>query len=104
MVSGRLSMNNVNINSRNKVKELEVFSKSTTQMEKDRTQLQELFRFSVWSFSGVKLKGLIDAAENYHNVLAENRKLYNEELDLKGTMFSCTMELKDLSWYWHILF
>ncbi|XP_058209434.1 kinesin-like protein KIN-14C isoform X2 [Rhododendron vialii] len=87
MVSGRLSMNNVNINSRNKVKELEVFSKSTTQMEKDRTQLQELFRFSVWSFSGVKLKGLIDAAENYHNVLAENRKLYNEELDLKGTAF-----------------
>ncbi|KAA8520832.1 hypothetical protein F0562_011505 [Nyssa sinensis] len=35
---------------------------------------------------GVKLKGLIDAAENYHMVLAENRKLYNEVQDLKGNI------------------
>ncbi|KAI8530418.1 hypothetical protein RHMOL_Rhmol11G0056700 [Rhododendron molle] len=56
------------------------------------------------TWRGVKLKGLIDAAENYHNMLAENRKLYNEVQDLKGTLFSCTMELKDLSWHWHTLF
>ncbi|KAL6979582.1 hypothetical protein U1Q18_021240 [Sarracenia purpurea var. burkii] len=35
---------------------------------------------------GVKLKGLIDAAGNYHIVLAENRKLYNEVQDLKGNI------------------
>ncbi|XLS51932.1 hypothetical protein HN51_012609, partial [Arachis hypogaea] len=33
-----------------------------------------------------KLKGLADAAENYHVVLAENRKLYNEVQDLKGNI------------------
>ncbi|KAG5524889.1 hypothetical protein RHGRI_031534 [Rhododendron griersonianum] len=49
----------------------------------------EFFRFAsavtfplMWR--GVKLKGLIDAAENYHNILAENRKLYNEVQDLKA--------------------
>lgn len=34
--------------------------------------------------SGLRLKGLADAAENYHTVLAENRRLYNEVQDLKG--------------------
>ncbi|GAV83866.1 Kinesin domain-containing protein/CH domain-containing protein [Cephalotus follicularis] len=37
-------------------------------------------------YLGVKLKGLVDAAENYHVVLAENRKLYNEVQDLKGNI------------------
>ena len=37
---------------------------------------------------GLKLKELMDAAKNYHTVLAENRKLYNEVQDLKGTMLS----------------
>lgn len=35
---------------------------------------------------GVKLKGLVDAAQNYHAVLAENRRLHNEVQDLKGTI------------------
>ncbi|KAJ8439431.1 hypothetical protein Cgig2_001771 [Carnegiea gigantea] len=35
---------------------------------------------------GMKLKELLDAAENYHVVLAENRKLYNEVQDLKGNI------------------
>lgn len=35
---------------------------------------------------GINLKGLTDAAENYHMVLAENRKLYNEVQDLKGNI------------------
>lgn len=35
---------------------------------------------------GKKLKGLTDAAENYHMVLTENRKLYNEVQDLKGNI------------------
>ncbi|KAL0447862.1 UNVERIFIED_CONTAM: Kinesin-like protein KIN-14J [Sesamum latifolium] len=32
------------------------------------------------------MKGLIDAAQNYHSVLEENRKLYNEVQDLKGNI------------------
>ncbi|XP_049934156.1 kinesin-like protein KIN-14C [Nymphaea colorata] len=35
---------------------------------------------------GVNLKGLADAAQNYHIVLDENRKLYNEVQDLKGNI------------------
>ncbi|KAL9242816.1 hypothetical protein vseg_016780 [Gypsophila vaccaria] len=35
---------------------------------------------------GAKLKELVDAAENYHVVLSENRKLYNEVQDLKGNI------------------
>lgn len=38
--------------------------------------------------TGLKLKGLADAAQNYHVVLAENRKLYNEVQDLKGLSHS----------------
>jgi kinesin family protein C2/C3 len=29
---------------------------------------------------------LIDAAENYHKVLAENQKLFNEVQELKGIL------------------
>ncbi|XP_062074325.1 kinesin-like protein KIN-14J isoform X2 [Humulus lupulus] len=39
-----------------------------------------------FNYLGVKLKGLADAAENYHTVLAENRRLYNEVQDLKGNI------------------
>ncbi|KAK8690865.1 hypothetical protein V6N13_074391 [Hibiscus sabdariffa] len=39
-----------------------------------------------FNFLGIKLKGLVDAAENYHSVLAENRRLYNEVQDLKGNI------------------
>ncbi|CAA0820496.1 P-loop nucleoside triphosphate hydrolases superfamily protein with CH (Calponin Homology) domain [Striga hermonthica] len=35
---------------------------------------------------GLNLKGLIDAAQSYHSVLEENRKLYNEVQDLKGNI------------------
>ncbi|XP_057250832.1 kinesin-like protein KIN-14J isoform X2 [Beta vulgaris subsp. vulgaris] len=39
-----------------------------------------------FQFLGTKLKELVDAAENYHMVLAENRKLYNKVQDLKGNI------------------
>ncbi|GMJ04787.1 hypothetical protein like AT1G63640 [Hibiscus trionum] len=39
-----------------------------------------------FNFLGIKLKGLVDAAENYHSVLSENRRLYNEVQDLKGNI------------------
>ncbi|XP_050238761.1 kinesin-like protein KIN-14O isoform X2 [Mercurialis annua] len=35
---------------------------------------------------GVKLKSVADASENYHLVLAENRKMFNELQDLKGNI------------------
>ncbi|XP_052174513.1 kinesin-like protein KIN-14P [Diospyros lotus] len=35
---------------------------------------------------GIKLKAMADAAENYHAVLAENRKLHNEVQELKGNI------------------
>ncbi|XVF13121.1 hypothetical protein REPUB_Repub08aG0180900 [Reevesia pubescens] len=38
------------------------------------------------NYLGIRLKGLVDAAENYHSVLAENRRLYNEVQDLKGNI------------------
>ncbi|GER57524.1 P-loop nucleoside triphosphate hydrolasessuperfamily protein with CH (Calponin Homology) domain [Striga asiatica] len=41
---------------------------------------EEFYRF------GLNLKGLIDAAQSYHSVLEENRKLYNEVQDLKGNI------------------
>jgi hypothetical protein len=31
---------------------------------------------------------LVDAAENYHKVLSENQKLFNEVQELKGTFAS----------------
>ncbi|KAG6634066.1 kinesin-like protein KIN-14J isoform X1 [Carya illinoinensis] len=37
-------------------------------------------------YLGLKIKGLTEAAENYHVVLAENRWLYNEVQDLKGNI------------------
>ncbi|KAL4603838.1 hypothetical protein ACB092_10G152500 [Castanea dentata] len=37
-------------------------------------------------YLGSKLEGLADAAQNYHAVLAENRRLYNEVQDLKGNI------------------
>ncbi|CAN6714314.1 unnamed protein product [Malus baccata var. baccata] len=35
---------------------------------------------------GVKLQALADASENYHALLAENRKLFNEIQDLRGNI------------------
>lgn len=35
---------------------------------------------------GLRLKGLVDAAENYHRVLAENQRLFNEVQELKGNL------------------
>ncbi|XP_054824248.1 kinesin-like protein KIN-14J [Prosopis cineraria] len=39
-----------------------------------------------FKYLGKKLKSLAEAAENYHVVLTENRKLYNEVQDLKGNI------------------
>ncbi|KAJ6712478.1 KINESIN-4-LIKE ISOFORM X1, partial [Salix purpurea] len=100
--------------SKKRVKELESFSKSKSQRWKSKEgyyrifidyqsrALQELRAAAdsvkheilkakrsyteEFNFLGVKLKGLADAAANYHSVLAENRRLYNEVQDLKGNI------------------
>ncbi|KAM7531296.1 hypothetical protein LguiB_034706 [Lonicera macranthoides] len=100
--------------SRKKVKELEAFSESKfrrwkrkehgykTFLDFQSGSLQELrvgsesikqevlktqkIYSEEFNHFGLKLKGLVDAAQNYHIVLAENRKLYNEVQDLKGNI------------------
>nr|DAD39711.1 TPA_asm: hypothetical protein HUJ06_014034 [Nelumbo nucifera] len=64
------------------VLELRMASESIKQevINSKRNYLAEVSRL------GRKLKGLVDAAENYHMVLAENRRLYNEVQDLKGNI------------------
>ncbi|ESQ47441.1 hypothetical protein EUTSA_v10027628mg [Eutrema salsugineum] len=42
--------------------------------------------FEDLNYYGLKLKGVADAAKNYHVVLEENRKLYNEVQELKGNI------------------
>ncbi|XAR70292.1 Minus-end-directed kinesin ATPase [Bertholletia excelsa] len=100
--------------SRNKVKELESFSESKSRrwkrkelsykrslasqsgllqqlrlasesIKRDILKTQEVYSKEFY-YLGMKLKTLVDAAENYHTVLAENRKLYNEVQDLKGNI------------------
>ncbi|XP_022873860.1 kinesin-like protein KIN-14J [Olea europaea var. sylvestris] len=41
---------------------------------------EELYHF------GINLKGFVDSVQDYHSVLEENRKLYNEVQDLKGNI------------------
>lgn len=100
--------------SRKKTKELEALSESKFQTWNQKqnifqsfigSQLQsvqelrassELIKHEVvstkmrWSEEltsfGLKMKDLTDAAENYHTVLAENRKLFNEVQELKGNI------------------
>ncbi|KAF8379514.1 hypothetical protein HHK36_028952 [Tetracentron sinense] len=64
------------------LRELKVYSESFKLeiLETQRGYSEE------FSHLGSKLKGLADAAENYHMVLAENRRLYNEVQDLKGNI------------------
>ncbi|XP_020264885.1 kinesin-like protein KIN-14C isoform X2 [Asparagus officinalis] len=64
------------------IKNIRVESKSIKQ-EVFRTQ--EGWREEMTNL-GVKLKVLVDAAENYHAVVAENQRLYNEVLELKGNI------------------
>ncbi|KAK4842898.1 hypothetical protein QYF36_001445 [Acer negundo] len=102
------------IDSKKKVKELESFSESKSRRWKKKERAYQSFINSQYeaiqelrvafesikhevlktkknysdefNYLGLKLKGLIDAAENYHAVLAENRRLYNEVQDLKGNI------------------
>ncbi|CAA2966701.1 kinesin KP1 [Olea europaea subsp. europaea] len=100
--------------SRNKVKELEDFSESkflrwkrkehryvhfinsqfgslqelrlaSESLKEEVLKTKEIYADEVHHF-GLNLKELVEAAQNYHTVLEENRKLYNEVQDLKGNI------------------
>ncbi|GAA0139494.1 microtubule binding motor protein [Lithospermum erythrorhizon] len=53
-----------------------------------KQEVLKIKRFYIEEFNNFELevKGLVDAAQNYHVVLTENRKLYNEVQDLKGNI------------------
>ncbi|XP_057954477.1 kinesin-like protein KIN-14C isoform X2 [Malania oleifera] len=100
--------------SKNKVKDLEAYSESKCQRWNKKEHIYKIcmdFQFGALrglrsasesikqevlktqrSYSeefnrlGLKLKALADAAGNYHEVLAENRRLFNEVQELKGNI------------------
>ncbi|XP_015582690.1 kinesin-like protein KIN-14M isoform X1 [Ricinus communis] len=100
--------------SRSKVKVLEVYSESKQQLWKKKELIfQNLVEFQLGALQelrlssdgikreilrtqrsysedfnslGLKFRALVDASENYHLVLAENRKMFNELQDLKGNI------------------
>ncbi|KAL0371792.1 UNVERIFIED_CONTAM: Kinesin-like protein KIN-14J [Sesamum calycinum] len=63
-------------------KDLRLASESIKQ---EVSKIKNVYAEEFYHF-GVNIKGLIDAAQNYHSVLEENRKLYNEVQDLKGNI------------------
>ncbi|KAI3687550.1 hypothetical protein L1987_81247 [Smallanthus sonchifolius] len=64
------------------LKELRMGSESIKQ---EVLKTQQIYSEEINQF-GMKIQGLVDAAQNYHAVLTENRKLYNEVQDLKGNI------------------
>ncbi|KAL6845144.1 hypothetical protein ACP4OV_024639 [Aristida adscensionis] len=64
------------------IKDIRISSQSIKQ---EMFSLQMKWRDEISSI-GHNLKGLVDAAENYHRVLAENQKLFNEVQELKGNI------------------
>ncbi|WCJ21960.1 Kinesin-like protein KIN-14C [Euphorbia peplus] len=58
---------------------------SSASIKSDIMRVQESYSEDYASL-GMKFKTLIQASENYHLVLAENRKMFNELQDLKGNI------------------
>lgn len=108
------NLENLLIDSRKKVKELEKFTESkflrwkkkergyknfmdfqsgslkelkmgSESIKLEVLKTQQIYTEEINQF-GIKIQGLVDAAQNYHTVLTENRKLYNEVQDLKGNI------------------
>ncbi|KAG8374958.1 hypothetical protein BUALT_Bualt10G0049800 [Buddleja alternifolia] len=64
------------------LQELRLASES---IKKEVAKIKNTYAEEFYHF-GINLKGLVDAAQDYHSVLEENRKLYNEVQDLKGNI------------------
>ncbi|RCV27310.1 hypothetical protein SETIT_5G314600v2 [Setaria italica] len=58
---------------------------SSQSIKQEMFALQMKWRDEICNI-GNDLKGLVDAADNYHKVLAENQKLFNEVQELKGNI------------------
>ncbi|XP_062221024.1 kinesin-like protein KIN-14C isoform X2 [Phragmites australis] len=69
-------------NKKMSIKDIRLSSQSIKQ---EMFALQMKWRDEI-SNIGHDLKGLVDAADNYHRVLAENQKLFNEVQELKGNI------------------
>ncbi|RRT83516.1 hypothetical protein B296_00017417 [Ensete ventricosum] len=68
-----------------KTKEVEFLLADSKKKIKELEENSKL-KFKNWENKGLKLKVLADAADNYHKVLAENQRLYNEVQELKGNI------------------
>ncbi|XP_047325615.1 kinesin-like protein KIN-14J [Impatiens glandulifera] len=64
---------------------LEDLKLSSEQLKQEVLKTKRIY-LEEFNHLGMNLKGLTEAAESYHVVLAENRKLYNEVQDLKGNI------------------
>nr|GMC87322.1 kinesin KP1 [Ipomoea batatas] len=64
---------------------LQALRMASESLKKDVLRTKEIYAEELYNF-GFDLKGLVEAAQNYHTVLEENRKLYNEVQDLKGNI------------------
>ncbi|CAL4961463.1 unnamed protein product [Urochloa decumbens] len=69
-------------NQKMSIKDIRISSQSIKQ---EMFTLQMKWRDEICNI-GNDLKGLVDAADNYHKVLAENQKLFNEVQELKGNI------------------
>lgn len=68
-----------------KVGSIQGLSLASESIKREMLKMKKVYAEEFYNF-GLNLKGLVDAAENYHSVLDENRKLYNEVQDLKGNI------------------
>ncbi|GJM93166.1 hypothetical protein PR202_ga09697 [Eleusine coracana subsp. coracana] len=82
LVNGTNEENEMTINRLELVEDIRISSQSIKQ---EMFALQMQWRDEI-SNIGHELTGLVNAAENYHKVLAENQKLFNEVQELKGNI------------------
>ncbi|KAH6835351.1 P-loop nucleoside triphosphate hydrolases superfamily protein with CH domain-containing protein [Perilla frutescens var. hirtella] len=68
-----------------KVGPLQELRLASESIKQEVSKIKNVYAEEFFNF-GLNLKGLVEAAENYHSVLEENRKLYNEVQDLKGNI------------------
>ncbi|KAG2302908.1 hypothetical protein Bca52824_031559 [Brassica carinata] len=64
---------------------LQALNATSVSIKQEVLRMQKKY-FEDLNYYGLKLKGVADAAKNYHVVLEENRRLYNEVQELKGNI------------------
>ncbi|KAJ0265576.1 Kinesin-like protein KIN-14J [Hirschfeldia incana] len=69
----------------NQLGALQALNATSVSIKQEVLRTQKKY-FEDLNYYGLKLKGVADAAKNYHVVLEENRRLYNEVQELKGNI------------------